>query len=61
MKYVKRQLELIRDLVDDMLENLQHRSMWKTSALPNRVQEAKAIQKAAEALVEMVKRAIPEG
>jgi len=61
MKYVKRQLELIRDLVDDMLKNLQHRSMWKASALPNRVQEAKAIQKAAEALVEMVKRAIPEG
>ena len=28
MKYVKRQLELIRDLVDEMLEKTEERSWW---------------------------------
>ena len=59
MKYVKRQLEIIRDLVDDMLRKTEERSWWQTTAIPDRVKEAKAIQKSAEALVEIVKRAIP--
>jgi len=59
MKYVKRQLELIRDLVDEMLEKTEDRSWWQAMAIPNRVKEARAIQKSAEALVEIVKRAIP--
>jgi len=59
MKYVRRQLEIIRDLVDDMLRKTEERSWWQTMAIPDRVKEAKAIQKASEALVEMVKRATP--
>lgn len=60
MRYVRRQLEIIKDLVNEMIEKTEDRSFWKTSTIPNRVKEAKAIQKSAEALVEMVKRAIPE-
>ena len=59
MKYVKRQLELIRDLVDEMLKKTEGRSWWQSMAIPDRVKEAKAIQKSAEALVEMVRRAKP--
>ena len=60
MRYVRRQLEMIRDLVDEMIEKTEDRSLWKKTAIPNRVREAKAIQKSAEALVEMVRRAIPD-
>jgi len=60
MKYVKRQIEIISDLLNDLLSKCSDRSFWKKRTLPNRVQEAKAIQKATEALVEMVKRAKPE-
>ena len=60
MKYVKRQLEIIRDMVDDLLSKCSDRSFWKKRTLPNRVQEAKAIQKATEALIEIVRRAKPE-
>ena len=59
MRYVKRQLELIRDLVDEMLKKTGERSWWRPMAIPDRVKEAKAIQKSAEALVEMVRRAKP--
>ena len=57
MKFVKRQLLLLKDLIDDMLKKVDDRSFWKDSAKPERVKEAKAIQKASEALVELVKRA----
>lgn len=59
MKYVKRQLELIRDLVDEMLRKTDERSWWSAVAIPDRIKEARAIQKSAEALVEMVRRAKP--
>ena len=56
MKYVKRQLELIKELCDDMLDSLNKRSAWKELYLPKRIQEAKAIESAAKTLVELVKR-----
>jgi len=56
VKYVKRQLELIKELCDDMLNSLEQRAAWKDLYLPKRVQEAKAIESASRTLVELVKR-----
>jgi len=56
MKYVKRQLELIKELCDEMLENLDSKSAWKDKYLHRRIDEAKAIASAADTLIMLVKR-----
>jgi len=56
LKYVKRQLLLIKELCDEMLQTLESSSSWGDIYLPRRIQEAKAIESAARSLVELVKR-----
>jgi len=59
MKYVKRQAELIHDLLNDLLAKTNDMSYWTEMAIYDRVDEAKAIAKAAQALVELVRQAKP--
>ena len=62
MYYVRKQLLMIKEMVDKMLNKTEpnNRSFWKTSSIPQRVKEAEAIEKSAEALVALVKQAKPE-
>ena len=58
MKKVQKQIEFIRELLDDLYSR-KDRSSWKSSAIPGRVREAQAIADSAKALVSVVKRAHP--
>jgi len=60
MKYVRKQLLLIEELVEDMLDKTRDRSFWSTLAIRRRVKEAEAIKKSAEALVALVRQSKPE-
>jgi len=60
MKYVKKQIEFIRELLDRFENTLYDRSHWRTgtiNARKRRIQEAQAILKACETLVELTKSA----
>jgi len=59
MKKVKKQIEFIRELLDDFEETLHDRSAWRSGSIghKNRVQDAKTILKACEFLVELSKSA----
>lgn len=59
MKTVQRQLDMLKQLIAKMEKKTGDRSFWKTGSIPNRVNEAKAIHKSAEALVSIVRAASP--
>jgi len=59
MNLVKKQLELLKDQIKELESKVGNRSHWKAVTVHNRVDEAKAIAKSAEALVAIVRRAKP--
>jgi len=56
---LKAQIEIIRNLLDELEWKLEHSSFWKKSSKPDRIKEAEAIVEASKALVALVKIAKP--
>jgi len=60
MERVRKQIEFIRELLDNFEKTLYDRSFWRSGTInshKNRIQEAKTILKACEFLVELTKSA----
>ena len=55
MKYIKRHLLMMKEMIDDMLAKLEDRSFWRESSLPSRIREAEAIESMGKTLVKLVK------
>lgn len=60
MQKVHKQIQMIRELLDELDKVTNDRSSWKTLSLPNRITEAQAIADSAKALVSICRRASPE-